>query len=51
MHSVITSVSIAPGQFEKARQSLKDEVVPRASKAPGFVKGYWTISNSLKVCR
>ena len=42
MHAVVVSVSIAPGQIESSRKALKDEVVPRVSKAPGFVKGYWT---------
>jgi len=44
MHAVVVMVRIAPGQFDSARKSLHDEVVPRVSKAPGFVKGYWMIS-------
>ena len=42
MHAVIVNVSIADGQFEAARKVLRDNVVPQASKTPGFVKGYWT---------
>jgi hypothetical protein len=44
MHAVIATVNIPPGQFETARKTLRDEIVPRVSKAPGFVKGYWTIN-------
>jgi hypothetical protein len=43
MHAIVVTVSIAAGQAEAARKSLHEEVVPRASKAPGFVKGYWTM--------
>ena len=42
MHAVFTTVRIAAGQFDSARKTLKDDAVPRASQAPGFVKGYWT---------
>jgi len=41
MHAVVVTVSIAAGQFEAARKTLNENVVPQASKAPGFVKGYW----------
>ena len=39
MHAVLTSVEIQ--DQEEARRRLHDEVVPRVSKAPGFVAGYW----------
>jgi hypothetical protein len=39
MHAVLTSVEIH--DQEEGRRRLHDEVVPRASKAPGFVAGYW----------
>ena len=42
MHAVVVSVSIAAEQFEAARKALRENVVPQVSKAPGFVKGYWT---------
>jgi hypothetical protein len=45
MHAVIGRVSIAGGQWEGALKALRGEVVPRISKAPGFVKGYWTVSD------
>ena len=43
MHAVIVKVKI--GDFDKARKGLREEVVPRASQAPGFVAGYWTRSD------
>jgi hypothetical protein len=43
MHAVVVRVSI--GDFEQAHQGLREEVVPRASQAPGFVAGYWTLSD------
>jgi hypothetical protein len=45
MHAVIGRVSIAAGQADGALKALRGEVVPRVSKAPGFVKGYWTMSD------
>ncbi len=42
MHTVVVTVNIAAGQIETSRKALREEVVPRISKAPGFVKGYWT---------
>jgi hypothetical protein len=45
MHAVIGKVSIAPGQFDAAHKVLRGEIVPRVSQAPGFVKGYWTVSD------
>ncbi len=41
MHAVVTTVNIAAGEFENARKSLHETVVPRVSKAPGFVRGVW----------
>jgi hypothetical protein len=40
MHAVVVRVSIS--DFESARKGLREQVVPRASQAPGFVAGYWT---------
>ena len=45
MHAVVGKVSIAPGQFDGSLKALRGEVVPRVSKAPGFVKGYWAVSD------
>jgi hypothetical protein len=43
MYAVLTDVSIAPGQFEGAQKVLKEQIVPRAKQAQGFVRGYWTV--------
>ena len=43
MHAVVVNVSIK--DRDAAEQMLRDEVVPRASQAPGFVAGYWTRSD------
>lgn len=43
MHAVVVRVSI--GDFESAQKGLREQVVPRASQAPGFVAGYWTRSD------
>jgi len=40
MHAVIVKVSIK--DRDSADNSLREEVVPRVSQAPGFVAGYWT---------
>jgi hypothetical protein len=39
MHAVLVSVEIHDA--EAGRERLNNEVVPRASQAPGFVAGYW----------
>ena len=40
MHAVVVRVKI--DDVESATKGLTEEVVPRASSAPGFVAGYWT---------
>jgi heme-degrading monooxygenase HmoA len=42
MHAVVVTVTIK--DLETARTFLQEQVVPRASGAPGFVAGYWTRS-------
>src|SRR5436190_1929405 len=42
-HAAIVTVDIAAGQFDSAQKVLINEIVPRISKAPGFIKGYWTV--------
>ena len=37
-------VKVTVKDEEAGRQMLREEVVPRASAAPGFVAGYWTRS-------
>jgi hypothetical protein len=43
MHAVVVKVNI--GDPETAEQGLRDQVIPRASNAQGFVGGYWTRSD------
>jgi hypothetical protein len=43
MHAVVVKVSIS--DLESARKVLEEQIVPRASQAPGFVAGYWTRSD------
>ena len=40
MHAVVVRVTV--NDEDAGRRMLKEEVVPRASGAPGFVAGYWT---------
>jgi hypothetical protein len=40
MHAVVVRVTIK--DEEGATSALQEQVVPRASQAPGFVAGYWT---------
>jgi hypothetical protein len=40
MHAVVVRVTLE--DIEAARTSLREEVVPGVSQAPGFVTGYWT---------
>jgi hypothetical protein len=40
MHAVVVKVTI--NDEEPADTALREEVVPGASQAPGFVAGYWT---------
>jgi heme-degrading monooxygenase HmoA len=42
MHAVVVKVKI--DDFERGRQFLTEQVVPRVKQAPGFVAGYWTRS-------
>ena len=42
MHAVVVKVKI--NDFERGRQFLTEQVVPRVKQAPGFVGGYWTRS-------
>jgi heme-degrading monooxygenase HmoA len=40
MHAVVVHVTLNDPQGSEA--TLRDQVVPRVSQAPGFVAGYWT---------
>jgi hypothetical protein len=39
MHAVLVSVTL--NDPEPALENLRNEIVPRVSKSPGFVAGYW----------
>jgi hypothetical protein len=43
MHAVVVRVSI--DDPEKARQGLREQVIPRVKQSAGFVAGYWTSSD------
>ncbi len=40
VHAVVVRVTL--NDRETAQGLLNDQVVPQVSKAPGFVRGYWT---------
>jgi hypothetical protein len=40
MHAVVVNLTITDP--EAAETALHEELVPRVSRAPGFVTGYWT---------
>ena len=40
MHAVVVRVTI--DDPEAAERGVREQVVPRASQAPGFVTGHWT---------
>jgi len=40
MHAVVVNVTLSDQAAGEA--VLREQVVPRVSKAPGFVAGYWT---------
>jgi hypothetical protein len=40
MHAVIVKVTIK--DIDAAERSVRDDVVPQVSQAPGFVTAYWT---------
>lgn len=42
MHALAVRVSI--NDFDRGREFLTTQIVPRVSQAPGFVAGYWTRS-------
>jgi hypothetical protein len=42
MNALLVNVTI--NEREPALAALRGEIVPRASRAPGFVAGYWLLS-------
>ena len=41
MHAVVVTVTISDQEVAESR-SLREQVVPAVSQAPGFVTGHWT---------
>jgi len=41
MHAVVVNLTITDP--DAAGKALQEELVPRVSRAPGFVAGYWTL--------
>jgi hypothetical protein len=41
MHAVVVNLTITDP--DAAGQALHEQLVPRVSRAPGFVAGYWTV--------
>jgi hypothetical protein len=41
MHAVLMTVTIEPARLDQAQKTLREEIVPMVSAAPGFVAGYW----------
>lgn len=39
MHAVL--VNVTRHDIEKSEESVRNDVAPRVSKAPGFIAGYW----------
>lgn len=44
MHALVVNVTI--NDREVAESELRDQLVPWASRTPGFVSGYWTIKDN-----
>jgi hypothetical protein len=42
MHAIVVQVNIR--DYDRGREMLENEIVPRVKGAPGFVAGYWTRS-------
>jgi hypothetical protein len=41
MHAVLMTVEIEAVEIDGAQKSLREEIIPMVSAAPGFVAGYW----------
>jgi hypothetical protein len=44
MHAVVVNLTI--NDPAAAEQALHEQLVPRVSRAPGFVSGYWTTKDT-----
>ncbi len=41
MHANVVVVKVEAGSADVAQKALHEDVIPRVSKSPGFVAGYW----------
>jgi hypothetical protein len=41
VHAALVTVTIDPAHQDEAAATLKTDIVPMVSAAPGFVAGYW----------
>lgn len=47
MHAVVVKVTVnSPEDIESSLTTLREEVVPGVSQAPGFVTGHWTLKDT-----
>ena len=47
MHAVVVKVTVKSAEdIESSLTTLREEVVPGASQAPGFVTGHWTLKDT-----
>lgn len=44
MHAVVVNLTITDP--EAAERALHEQLVPRVSRAPGFITGYWTTKDN-----
>jgi putative monooxygenase ydhR len=42
MYALVSVWTTAQGQLDEQLRGLHEQVVPRVTKLPGFVAGYWT---------
>lgn len=45
MYIVVGTVDLPAEKFEEARKELREQIIPRISGSPGFIKGFWTIGS------
>ena len=46
MYSVVSEWQMENGREVEQEQVLRQRIVPSASRAPGFVAGYWTLDET-----
>lgn len=41
MYALVSVWSMTPGRLDDQLRELRDQVIPRVNRLPGFVVGYW----------